>query len=457
MLAMSPVCGGCGPTTPGELPGASGGDVLLITVDTLRADRLGLYGYSRPTTPEIDRWFANGAVFLRAYSTSASTSPSVASLLTGEWPQDHEVRLFYQLIPEKSLLVADRLPKAYQTAAFVSNMVLTDEAIGFASRFDHYDDFVDERESSREVYERNAERTTEAALLWLRTELEVDRPLFLWVHYNDPHGPYRPPVSWRGRFSHRGQRPIDLRRVRPYIREPGVVDGLAYVDRYDEEIAYLDHQVGRLLEGYARLRPIDEALLLLTADHGESMMEHEQWFTHGYHVYEEIIRVPLLLNGPGVPRGRVDALASGVDLAPTILHHAGVEVPSSLPGIDLRSPESLPPDRVVFAEATGFDGHSRAALQGSQKRMLSIEVGEQLETTAHRGFDLESDPGELTRSTWTRSDPLGRRLLQYLEEDPVPNGILPETRKGMKLTAPKVAPGVSKDAEDRLRALGYVE
>jgi arylsulfatase len=457
MLAMSLGCGGCGPTTPGELPGASGGDVLLITIDTLRADRLGLYGYPRPTTPEIDRWFEEGIVYLRAYSTSASTSPSVVSLLTGEWPQDHQVRLFYQLIAEGSLLIADRLPEAYQTAAFVSNMVLTDEAIGAASHFDHYDDFVDERESRRQVYERNAERTTEAALLWLRTERDGDRPLFLWVHYIDPHGPYRPPEGWSGHFSHRGERPIDLNRLLPYQREPDVRDGLAYVDRYDEEIAYVDHQVGRLLEGYARLRPVEEAFILLTADHGESMMEHERWFTHGYQVYEEIIRVPLMLRGPGLSRARVDALASGVDLAPTILRHVGVEVPDSLPGVDLRFPERVPADRVIFAEATGVDVHSRAALQGSQKRMLSIERKRRFEARVHRSFDLVNDPGELTRSTWTGSDPLGRLLTEHMERDPVPSGIAPETRRGMKLTAPKVAPGISKDAEDRLRALGYVE
>ncbi len=229
------------------------GDVLLVSVDTQRADRVGLYGYERETTPHLDRWFADGAVYLRAYATSASTTPSVVSLLSGRPPHRHGVRLLLQLLPDELDLVTDHLPDRYQSAAFVSNAVLTDESLGIARRFDHYDDFVDEREPNLLAFERNASRTTDAALSWLREERDPRRPLFLWIHYIDPHGPYRPPTKAGPRFSHEGERPLESERVHRFQLEPGVTDALDYVDRYDEEVAYVDAQVGRLLEGYARL------------------------------------------------------------------------------------------------------------------------------------------------------------------------------------------------------------
>ncbi len=115
--------------------------------------------------------------------------------------------------------------------------MLTDESIGIARRFDHYDDFVDERESKRLVFERNASRTTDAALSWLREERDPGRPLFLWIHYIDPHGPYRVPTEEGPRFSHEGGRPLESERVHRFQLEPGVTDALDYVDRYDEEVA----------------------------------------------------------------------------------------------------------------------------------------------------------------------------------------------------------------------------
>jgi arylsulfatase len=336
---------GCGTDTPR--------DVLLVTVDTLRADHLGLYGYSRDTSPNLDRWFQHAAIFERAYSAEANTSPSVVSLLTGRLPQDHGVRLLYQLVPEGTILLPDLLSPTYQTAAFVSNPVLSNEAMGISGRFDHYDDFVDE--SGPAFYERNARRTTDAVLQWLREHRDRGRPLFLWVHYIDPHGPYRAPGEWPRKFRHDHPRPIEALAVPTYQRDPEVSDGLEYVDRYDEEIRYVDSEIGRLLDAYAAMAPVDQALIVFTADHGESMMDHEAWFTHGHHVYEEIVRVPLMVRGPTVPRGRYSQVTSGSDVAPTILAFTGATPHHPLPGSDLREGRYLPTDRVVFTEATtGF-------------------------------------------------------------------------------------------------------
>ena len=429
-------------------------DVLLITVDTLRADHVGPYGYPRETTPNLSRRFADGAVYLRSYSTESSTSPSVVSFLSGLLPQEHRVRLLYQLMPEDVALATDLLPAGYQKAAFVSNVVLTDEALGIADRFDHYDDFVDEKEPRRLVFERNARRTSDAVVEWLEQGYDPRRPLFLWVHYIDPHGPYQPPGDNPFEFRSEQPQPINNLRVPNYTRVPGVEDGNYYVDRYDEEIAYADAQIERVFAAYERLRPFDEALVVFTADHGESMMEHQRWFTHSYHVHEELVRVPLLVRGPGVPRARVGALASGIDVAPTILGFVGVERPPAMRGFDLRRPEEIPLDRIVFAEAGQPRQQWRTAVRGTEKWVLLVEGGTRRQLGGYY-HDLARDPGELTPGSWGDQPP-PPELLRLVAGDPDPGGVPLDAREGVQIGAPKVdARRVDEETMAKLRALGY--
>ncbi len=284
--------------------------LLLISVDTLRADHMSIYGYPRPTTPRIEKWFGDAQIFETAYATAANTSPSVVSSLTGLLPQGHGVRLLYQKISPDVVTVADLLGDAgFQTAAVVSNMVLTAEAIGLDQRFDYYDDFVDEQEPLRRVFERKASRTTDAAIFWAATGRDSERPSFLWVHYIDPHGPYLPPPDKPTEFDHDAPVPINPNRVPAYQRIGGGSDGAEYIDLYDEEIAYLDREVGRLLKTYDRLGLLENTTVIFTADHGESMMEHHGWFRHGYQVFEEIVRIPHA--GPRSRRQGDAGVASG--------------------------------------------------------------------------------------------------------------------------------------------------
>jgi arylsulfatase len=432
-------------------------DVVLVTVDTLRPDHLGLHGYPRPTSPNLDRWFADAAIYERAYSTDAATAPSVASLLTGLLPPEHRVRLLYQHLPAGIATLPEMLPPGYQSAAYVSNLVLTDEAMGLAKRFDHFDDFVDQKEPRRKVFERNAARTTSAALAWLETARNPARPLFLWVHYIDPHGPYQPPPSFARRFRHAGTEAVPAtERMHRYQIEDGVSDGHEYVARYDEEIRYLDEQVGRLLDGYAQRSDADDALVIFTADHGESMMEHERWFTHGYQVYEEIVRVPLWVRGPGVLAGRQRALASGIDVVPTILAFTGVTPPSRLSGVDLRNGQGLSSDRVVYAEAQQNAIAWRAAIQGDRKWVVGVSKRRPRDGP-RRFYDLASDPGERAPAPWAADDPVGSALLEHIDGDPDPAGFPVRYQRGRRLDAPKVAPGLGDETMERLRALGYVE
>jgi len=436
-------------------------DIVLITVDALRPDHLGLYGYARDTSPHLDRFFASGAVFERAYSTQSNTAPSIVSILSGLYPQEHRVRLLYQLVPENCRLLPDLLPEIYQSAAFVSNFVLTDEATGLAARFDHYDDFVAESVPGRKVYERAAERTTDAALAWLKTERDGERPLFLWIHYIDPHGPYSPPEGWQSVFGHQEPLLIEPEKIPSHQVFDGLFDGREYVDRYDEEIAYTDAQIGRLLAGYETLAPLDEAFIVFTADHGESMMEHERWFSHGYHVYEEIVRVPLMVRGPGVETGRRSDLVSGIDLAPTILRFTGAaQVPSPeivLSGIDLFDSRFAEPQRTIFAEATKAEYQWRLAIAGAERWFVQLERTEpepRMQET--RFYDLAADPGQLTAQPWPMDSSPAVQLREQIAADPDPAGWPVDLQKGIRLEAPKVDPRANAETLEKLRALGYV-
>ena len=158
-------------------------NVVLIVVDTLRSDHMGLYGYYRDTTPHLDRWFGGEQVFTHAYSPISFTPPAMASLLSGLYPQHHRVRMAFQKFPNGVPVLPDYLSEyGYQTAAVISNMVLTHEAMGLGNRFDYFDDFVDRKIPIRNAYERNAKETTDAALEWLEKIQTVDEPHFVWLH-----------------------------------------------------------------------------------------------------------------------------------------------------------------------------------------------------------------------------------------------------------------------------------
>jgi arylsulfatase len=423
---------------------ATGADVLFISVDTLRADHLGIYGYRRNTSPNLDRWFADGSIHERSYSTTAYTSPSVVSLLSGLPPQDHGVRLFDQLVPQQTALLTELLPSTYRTAAFVSNWVLSDGALGIGSRFDHYDDGLGS-DAGFDAADYRAGAITDAALDWMRKHREPGRPLFLWVHYMDPHSPYETPDDWVASFRHTGSMPIPPGRVPRSVAKQGVSDALDYVDAYDEEIAYTDAEIGRLLAGYAERHEVDDALIIVTADHGESLIERGLWFGHMWSVFEEVVRVPLLMRGPGVASGRTNGLVSGIDIAPTILKFAGADVPEGLPGRDLRSPAEISADRQVFVETSIRHSHLRGVIQGNRKWVAKLKSGKR-EVRTRKLFDLASDPAERRPGAWHGGD-APTRLLELIESDPDPGGAPSHLERG----------NLRQESIEALRKLGYVE
>jgi arylsulfatase A-like enzyme/Flp pilus assembly protein TadD len=288
-------------------PVGSGPNVLLVTIDTLRADHVGVYGAAYAATPNLDRLGAEGVRFETAIASSPLTLPSHASILTGRYPPGVGVRHngVYRLA-ESAESVAERLRAAgYDTGAFVSAFVLA-ARFGLAQGFDHYDADTSLEYSGPGGYlERRADAVTDRAISWLAS---AERPFFLWIHYYDPHARYRPPPPFTERFA---ERP------------------------YDGEVAYVDAEFGRLLKGLRDSGELDRTFVIATSDHGESLGEHGEP-DHGYTLYDAVLRVPLLLRGPGLPSGKVvGELVRGVDIAPTLLALLDLEPLSQSDGVSL--------------------------------------------------------------------------------------------------------------------------
>ncbi len=411
-----------------------GTPVVLISIDTLRADRLPVYGYDRVETPAIDALRQDGILFERAWCQVPLTLPSHASLLTGLLPPEHGVRdnLGYRLAAERLPYLPRLLKEAgYATGAAVSAFVLRGD-VGLGEGFDFYDDRV-ELEVGDELgsQQRAGPETLAAALPWL--EEVAGGPFFLFFHLYEPHDPYAPPEPWASR----------------------------YASAYDGEVAFADEIVGRLVAELERLGVYDRALVVLLSDHGEALGEHGEE-THGILLHREVVQVPLLVKLPGGERaGATVSRAVGLtDVVPTVLGLLGMEVPAGLPGENLLSPaaaEPATPDRFVYSETfyprIHFGWSELTALSGSRYRLIHGPDPEL--------YDLAEDPGE-TRSVLLDNRRLYGDLKQRLEAQSGafrrPAEEDPETRRrlaalGYLGTTAQAAEGPLPDPKSRLPVL----
>jgi arylsulfatase A-like enzyme len=286
-------------------------NILLITVDTLRADHVSSYGYHLKTTPNIDRLASEGVRFDNTYAVVPLTGPSHFSMFTGRYPQEHGARINGVAVPENSKWLA--LPQmfrrfGYNNAAFISAWPLTSRLTGLNRWFDHYDEDLTR---SYRVFTsmRFAEDVTPRAIQWLRQNPK--KPFFLWVHYFDPHEPYH----LRERFAS----PEKLSEPPAGIPQPGV-EMRDRIQRYDSELGYMDHYVGKLLESVDELGLRDSTLVALTSDHGESLGEHG-YVGHGRRLTENTMRVPLIFRyAAKIEAGQViRENITLLDLTPTLL------------------------------------------------------------------------------------------------------------------------------------------
>jgi arylsulfatase A-like enzyme len=333
-----------GPSRAAVAPLPSPSNILLITVDTLRADHVSSYGYPRRTTPVLDRLAAAGVRFDQTAVQWPKTTPSFASMFTATYSKDNDVvRKVGIAVPCRFEMLAKALKRrGYSTRAVVANGALASE-FNFDQGFDTYVETW--KLAARAGADPNhAEAVTHLAiglLDGLARDAGARRPWFLWVHYIDPHFPYAPPGRWRDLFQ--GDRFFDrsvkvpVAADRPRMQMGGIGreevleghDDLAfYVARYDAAVAYADAQIGVLLDEMRRRGLLAHTLTAFTSDHGESLGEHGYYFDHGRFGFQTCLRVPLILHYPGVLAPRVDRQpVELLDLAPTLLEAAGAELP----------------------------------------------------------------------------------------------------------------------------------
>jgi arylsulfatase len=307
-------------------PAASPGPIVLVVVDTLRADHLSCYGYGRPTSPAMCALAEDGVLFERAYTTRTSTTPAIASMLTGLYPHRHGVKQLYELLPPAMTTLAERLhARGWATGGFVSSFVMVRDFSGFDPGFDVYDDDVRTREMLRDNYQRDAAETVEHAITWLRAH---GPHAFLFVHLIEPHGPYTPPSPYLERFALPATGPLPG-DVPAYQHVPGLRTVSEYVGRYDGEIATADAALDGLFGALRKLGWYAPATIVLVADHGESFGEEDNWFCHGASVNDAEAHVPLIVKFPAgadarPPGSRVSAPVSVIDVCPTVLHAANI-------------------------------------------------------------------------------------------------------------------------------------
>lgn len=386
-------------------PEASESSVLLVTIDTLRADRVGAYGGARGLTPAFDRLAASGWLFEEVAAAAPLTLPSHATLLSGLDPRHHGVHNngAYVFPKERETLATLLKARGHTTGAFVAAVVL-DRRYGLARGFDVYDDRITRAVEGRSILEseRGCDAVVANAIAWIESQAG---PFFAWVHFYEPHAPYAAP---------------------PDPALPGVA-------AYDAEVAVADRCLARLSAAAEKARP-GRLVTVVTSDHGEGLGDHGE-STHGMFLYQSTLRVPMVIAGPGVSTGRrASGLTRGADLAPTLLGILALPVPA---GLDGRNLVTEPEAGEAYAESEYAMGFGWAPLRSWRLGNLKLIDAPRAEL-----YDLAADPGEETNLASTRPAEVERL-----------RGVLKSARSSAVSAMPQ---RVSGESEERLRSLGYV-
>jgi len=353
----------CTPATTPEPPR----HLVLITVDTLRADRIGAYGYARARTPNLDRLADESIRFDRAFSHASVTMPAIASLMTGQLPAVHRVFDNGGRMLETIPTLATVLEQAgFATGAFIGSFPLRDSR-GFDRGFSHYTREFHALEAVRPQPENLAGQLTDDAIAWIDAQ-DPSARLFLWVHYQEPHGPYTPPdFEAPPANSHGLVLPMNVtstgRGGIPRYQWLGHGRLDEYEARYDGEIAEVDRNLGRLLTALRDRKLLDESVVVFSADHGEAFGEENLYCSHGEGVDESLLRVPLLLRIPGQPAAVRTDVVGHSDVATTVMQVLGIDSDAPFPGRSLLRDEG---DRTIVAQFG----------QKKRKRWRSIRRGD---------------------------------------------------------------------------------
>lgn len=415
-----------GPSPAGQTRASRRPNILLVTIDTLRADRVGAYGARSPATPVMDRLAADGCLFEEAIVQVPLTRASHATILTGLYPFQHGIRdNFAPPLGAAHRTLAEILKgQGYVTGGFVGSFIVNTQS-GLNRGFDEFDDTFETGGKGSAFfteYQRPAAQVEERAGPWIARAAAGSQPFFAWVHFYDPHSPYAPPP------------PYDTR----YAKNP-----------YDGEVAYTDEILGRLLGRLVGPGVAERTLVVVTADHGESLGEHKEE-EHGFFVYDVALRVPLILRLPGrIARGvRAKTDARSIDLVPTILDLAGLPTatPAGLPGHSLvaamAAPQKSDPEVISYAETL----FPRLHFGWSELRSVRIGGWKFIQAPRPEVYDLTRDPGErnnLFSGEGRRAAAMRSRLLDTL-------GGSPESAVVVGKPVP------DQETMDRLASLGYI-
>lgn len=395
-------------------------NLLIITIDTLRADHVGIYGYEKIKTPHIDSLGKNGVLFDQAFCHVPLTLPSHCSLFTGTLPLFHGVRDNGYRLPSFNVTLAEILKKeGFKTAAFVGAFPL-DSRFGLNKGFDVYDDLYGSRNVVRDLsfIERKAEEVNKKVSEWL--DQNQNSRFFVWVHYFDPHAPYEPPSPFNHQYA--GQ-------------------------DYDGEIAYTDHAVGNLMEKFNQLKLTEKTLIIITSDHGEGLGEHNE-MTHGIFIYDSTLRVPLIFYNPRLfPEGRIVRDQVGIiDIMPTVLDLMGLPQSPDIQGKsfkpDLLKRKSISIDDCYIESVAAMMDRNWAPLQG-------IRTGEwkYIEAPIPELYDLKSDPQE-ENNIIERNPKIALRLREKLHEA--------IKKYSSSLYSHVFKTKIDEETREKLRSLGYI-
>ena len=474
-IALGLICVSCGgepPTEPDVAPAPptpAGPDILVVVIDTLRADHLSLHGYERPTSPRLDALAREGMWFDRAYAQSGWTLASFASLLTGLYPHQHLVSRdgclpdrFGRMAPATVTLAEALKAQGYTTAAWMNNTFLAPE-FGLQDGFDRYD-----YEGATNDVHRTGARTVQEGLAWL-DGLEEGQRSFLMLHFMEPHLDYAPPADIHGTFA-TGTRPAALeypKNPNPFtMLQQGKITlddaGRAYLKAlYDEEILAADRALGQLVDGLKARGRLDNTLLVVTADHGEEFWEHGV-FEHGHDLWSELTRVPLVVRGPGVPAtGKVETIVEHVDLVAGLAARAGAEMPG-LPGANLFDVAAAPKaPRAAMAENCLYGPSCVSLIDDTHRLMLRHHLVMPKDAPS---FEAAVEKARIQKviNVWGLDDQ-GFERVQLEKEDQQARGqamakVLAARRGTLDALAATTGPAVvSFETFSMLAELGYVE
>jgi arylsulfatase A-like enzyme len=434
----------------------NGHSVLLITIDTLRSDHLGVYGYKRPTSPRMDAFARMGTVFENSYTAWPKTRGSFVIMMTGRRPSRSGYSKTHPVLPDFNPTLASVLKDAgYQTAAIVDNPNVAAQN-GFAKGFDSYRETWEDKSLATEADRMRA--ITDGGITFLRAA-SPERPFFLWLHYVNPHAPYTPPPPFDTRFldaaAAGGPRLKPVPDFHGGIPRRWAVRGQDrlgyYVAQYDGEVAAVDQEVGRLVDALRASAAGKKTVTVLTSDHGESLGEHDYYFDHGEDLFEPSLAVPLIAVVPGGKAGvRSRVFASTLDVVPTILDAVKVSYPPELAGISL------------LGEMTGKTSPGRERMFAQNDRNLVATWDHRFKivgTPTDDGmryvlYDRASDPAEMRDVGKARPDDLKaqRRVLEMFMEAGEREWAQTRRLLGTAPTGMKLSP----EACAKLGGLGYV-